>query len=375
MDSDIKAATSALASLVPMIANSLPDSPELVASIQEAWNELDHMLVAQKKLLNGPFEDVKVADPVKREAAGYHFFRKLDGCRAWFDQDGVHGFCKGLFLLLSPLLIYALWSQSRPGGVGSQALNWIQGQEPLIRLELLGPRDEIWLPPDGTRRWKELEVQKAALVLPVLARIDKLEGLQEISYSLEGKRGAQEIVSSTPTMEPALGVTSGSALPNVDKPETSTLPQTDSDVVTTARNQVVPVGLAPGEAGKAGGLDVVDTSGPVEPEVVEPEVEPVQTPTYGGEFPRERYFVTRGRSEESAKGMKVSPEEPGDYYEIRVPTFIFEHPSFSSFRIAELEVGDEVLGKEIIGRWIKVVSYNGGTGFLPVNDARRAYGR
>jgi hypothetical protein len=152
-------------------------------------------------------------------------------------------------------------------------------------------------------------------------------------------------------------------------------------VVEEVRKQVLPAalasaGAAPNVKARVGGLDIVDTTGPVETVMVEPELEAIQTPAYGGEFPRERYFVTRGRSDEQQKaGWKEPVSEPGDYYEIRIPTFIFEHPSLSSYRIASLEIGDEVLGKEVMGRWIKVVSHQGGVGFLPVNDARRAYSR
>jgi hypothetical protein len=374
MDGDIKAAATALATLVPLMVKSLSDSPELSASIQGAWNELDRTIKQEKA--GSSLTDEELSPQRKQQGAGQTFSHVSSHAREWWNRDVIHGFCKGLFLLLSPLLIYALWSQSRPGGVGSQVLNWIQGQEPLIRMDLLGPTDEVWLPHDGSRRWKELEEQKVSLILPVLARVDKLEGLQQISYSLEGNSAADGIGTAAPVpKDNAHLVSAQKDQSNTAVAESSRNNQVDGDVVSSARNQVVPAALIPAAQGKSAGLDVVDTSGPVEPEVVEPELEPAQTPGYGGEFPRERYFVTRGRTDERGKGAKGSFEASGDYYEIRVPTFIFEHPSFSSYRIAQLEVGDEVLGKESIGRWIKVVSYKGGVGFLPVNDARRAYGR
>ncbi len=257
-------------------------------------------------------------------------------------------------------------------------LNWVQGNEPLLRTDLLGSDDQAaWLPPDGARRWKALEQNKGGLILPVLARIEKLEGLQEISYSLEGlssAAGPVGIAAASGANNSAVTNSDGSVSNSDTTSNEVRNSEADNEVVGTVRKQVLPA-LAPKVAVKSGVLEVVDTSGPVEPEVVEPELEPDQTPGYGGEFPRERYFVTQGRSSERGARTRVSSSEPGDYYEVRVPTFIFEHPSLTSYRIAALEVGDEVLGKEIVGRWIKVVSLNGGVGFLPVNDARRAYAR
>jgi hypothetical protein len=386
LNSDIRAATSALGTLTPLVINSLSDSPELVLSIQEAWDDLTEV-IAPPQIVN-TINDDDQGSKLLKQSSWPALSATIEKGQIWASDPAVHGFCKGLFLLLSPLLIYSLWSQSRPGGVGSQVLNWVQGREPLVRTDLLGPNDEAWLPPDGAQRWKAVELQKTNLILPILARIEKLEGLQEISYSLEASRGAEgslgsdNLIKTLPAIHTSAGSTTAHSL--VANDEKTGLPknsQADVGVVEEVRKQVLPAalasaGAAPNVKARVGGLDIVDTTGPVETVMVEPELGAIQTPAYGGEFPRERYFVTRGRSDEQQKaGWKEPVSEPGDYYEIRIPTFIFEHPSLSSYRIASLEIGDEVLGKEVMGRWIKVVSHQGGVGFLPVNDARRAYSR
>jgi len=373
---DIKVSISAFPTLVPLVVASLEDSPELILSIREAWEDLQKTAAPLKAVDSSVDEDVDDTEPTRGILLllSSFYLALIESGREYLNNPLVFSFCKGLFLVLSPLLIYSLWSQSQPGQGGSQVFNWVLGREPLVPNALLGSDDIAWLPQSMTQRWKDIEGQKAAPILPVLVRLEKLEGLKEISDSLEASMLLDPLTPISMAKVIKAAVTTNDALAS------------QTEVVEVARTQIIPAALLPSPAVKNGLLETVDTSGPEEPFVVEPELEPDQTPAYGGGFPHERYFVTRGRTDipqanipqaavPQTNRRKTVQRDQGDYYEIRVSTYIFEHPSLTSFRIAALEVGDEVLGQDIIGRWLKVVSYRGDVGFLPAKDARRAYPR
>lgn len=356
LEVDVRAALSGLKKVVSPVTASLNESPALCASIAEVYEELQKKeavlnnqseTTSNKSLVAGELDIANVSErskgnvaaPVKKIIASFYNV---------FNSVLFHSLSKGILLFFSPLLFYIFWTYDDPNGIASRALSWLGNDIKQVQINLRGDNsDDTWLPPPKVKDLERLLSSQAVFLLPPFTRLQRVEKLQQISYTLETLENKHKLEQQK-VVEP---------------------PVTATEIPTIVNKEPTVLNKPTVSAGK---LEVVDTTGPIEPFIVEPEVEPEKTPSYGGGFPREKYFVTGTRVERNPS-ERSNKEEPGDYYEIRVPTYIFEHPSLSAYRIVALEVGDEVLGQEVVDRWLKVKSNKGEIGYIPVNDARRAY--
>lgn len=320
------------------ISDQLDGSPELRKKILASYNDF-------VEAINPPDDGPAVEedlDELPETPGGKGSKRVVDLVQDSLAKYG-RSTLRGLMLVFLPCVVYMVWIEFDRRGVSTTLVNYVyeedQGNQGV----------NVWHRIEFERVWKGVATV-ARLQTPELPRVKRLGDLEGLSYTFD------EIESKAPSPR-------GDAAPATSIDQVSSGSQTQSNVAPVLTNGIVTSGNANVITGGSRALPVVDTSGPIEPYMVEPEPDRTQDGR-GARFPRRRNFVTEHFS--SSRGSERSRS---DYYRIDVDTSVFSRPNLSARRLSDLSRGDRVFVEDDSGAWLTVRSKEGNIGFVSKRDA------
>jgi hypothetical protein len=319
------------------ISDQLDDSPELRKKILATYN--DFVEAVEPSDSAAVVEDEPGQCPEPELPKDPWIERLFESTREGVSKYGVSAL-RGIILVFLPCFAYMLWVEFDRSGISTPLYHYIFGEDRGSQ----GLR--VWHRTEFERVWRGV-TRVASLQTPEVVRVKHLGDLEGLSYTFD-EIGLKD---TAPREEKPVTTASTKA--------TSFDPQIKSSARPVVMGSNSNVTIRDSRA-----RPVVDTSGPIEPYMVEPE--PDRSRDDGqSRFPRRRNFVTEHFSSIRESG----PPSRSDYYRIDVDTSVFSRPNLSARRLSDLSRGDRVLVEDDSGAWLTVRSKEGNIGFVSKRDA------
>lgn len=162
------------------------------------------------------------------------------------------------------------------------------------------------------------------------------------------------------------------------KQDTQILPAPNSTSIQQTQPQTPPLALKQKEA--------IDTSGPIETDRIRSIIDGREGSKYDDgppvRFPRDdrelsRAPIVRDEREKDRDrqfdSSRAQSWQGGERYEVMINTSVMDGPSFHAHEVSELFVGDRVLVEARVGRWLRLRSVKGKSGYILAQDAEKLY--